>query len=482
MSMHQSNQGCLDGLPSLPTELLILIGEHLPNHDLNRFIRVNRRIYGVLIDLLCRRNIQHQRSSALPWAVRKNHVEVVCRLLRLGADVNTLDKGSYQRVNSAPSQEIDRTGFSRSEWTVTTYDPLLYHEVTSLFIAVWTRNLRLVKILLKAGARVNSLAHTTFQAELGVAIRRADIPMSRVLVNALEDINACLLPGWTAVALASNYRQVEILRHLLQKGAIPIVTNRVFTGLLVVDDLRRKRLQRFLKGDLDDLNEIVYRHRIDDAPLEILRLLMHHGFKPSEEQRRQGQMHSDPRVRYLFHDPQTNKGVKRTGKDHDTDAAVSQETLEDDFPPICPDKEASVVTENSVWNDAKMHELKRSFAPGSKPSLDLTMRHPFSKIDVLSEKHIFAGEHTHAENRTPATSDPFPPLRPVPHENENALESKNHVPIKMEAENAHEDPLNNWKTFRENITAPETSHKSSKPTMSNDKRKKKKGKWTALEL
>lgn len=154
MSMHQSNQGCLDGLPGLPTELLMLIGEHLPNHGLIRFIRVNRRIYGVLIDLLCRRNIQHQRSSALPWAVRKNHVEVVCRLLRLGADVNTLDKGSYQRVNSAPSQEIGRTGFSRSEWTVTNYDPLLYHEVTSLFIAVWTRNLRLVKILLKAGAPV----------------------------------------------------------------------------------------------------------------------------------------------------------------------------------------------------------------------------------------------------------------------------------------------------------------------------------------
>ncbi|KAK3202505.1 hypothetical protein GRF29_161g1488338 [Pseudopithomyces chartarum] len=288
--------------------------------------------------------------------------------------------------------------------------------------------------------------------------------------------------GWTAVALASNYRQVEILRHLLQKGAIPIVTNRVFTGLLVVDDIRRKRLQRFLKGDLDDLNEIVYRHRIDDASLEILRLLMHHGFKPLEEQRWQGQTHSDPRVRYLFHDPQTNKGVKRTGKNHDTDADVSQETLEDDFPPICPDKEASVVTENSLWNDAKMHELKRSFAPGSKPSLDLTMRHPFSKIDVLSEKHTLAGEHTHAENRTPATSDPFPPLRPVPHENENALESRNHVPIRMEAKNAHEDPLNNWKTFRENITAPETSHKSSRPSMSNDKRKKKKGKWTALEL
>jgi hypothetical protein len=377
---------------------------------------------------------------------------------------------------------MERTGLSRSE-VMFSKPGVIAPKVSSLLIAVRANNLRLTKMLLKAGAPVHGLVRTPSRAPLAVAIRRGYIPISRILVNASKNINAYVVPEWTTVSYASKYQQVEILGHLLRKGAMPNVTDEVFAGLLAVGDLRYEWL---LQGYVDrSLNrkEIEYRHRIDNAPLEILRLLMHHGFKPSEEQKRQGQTHSDPRVQYLFHDPQTNKDVERTGKDHDTDAAVSQETLEDAFPPICPDKEASVVTENSLWNDAKMHELKRSFAPGPKPSLNLTMNHPFSKIDALSEKHTLAGEHNRAEDRTPTTSDPFSPLRPVPHESNNALESKNHVPMKMEAKNAYEDPLNNWKTFRDTITAPETSHISSKPSMSNNNRKKKKeGKWMAFEL
>ena len=283
----------------------MLIAEYLSNRELNCFLRVNCRTYQALIDTLCRRNIEQQGSSALSAAVQNNHVEVVCRLVRLKADVNTASV-----IRRLPWPFLQSVGRDRLIIPCP-YQQLEARKETPLLIAVATNNLRVVNILLDAGARVQPHYQLTDETPLELAIKNGNIPIVRVLINASGDINASVKSHWTAVGIASYSKQVEILKYLLEKGATPTIPCEVFDHLLSVEHPPYERRRRPLNGHearSGNSNRTVYRYRLDDTPIEILRLLMHYGLRTTEQQRQQGRAHYDPRVRYIFfvYDPASN--------------------------------------------------------------------------------------------------------------------------------------------------------------------------------
>jgi hypothetical protein len=188
----------------LPNELILLIAEYIfDQRDLCRFIRVSRKIRALLSDVLFRRNIEYQGSSALPWAVRYDRVEAVFRFLRLHADINTTRGGSHRGLNLPP-----------------------------IYIAVATQNLRIVKILVKEGAQLGKTSRLCSFAPLAIAIQKGNTTIARVLINQIQDLDEPIIHDLTPLAFACEKRHFEVFQCLLDKGATPDVPIKQFRELL----------------------------------------------------------------------------------------------------------------------------------------------------------------------------------------------------------------------------------------------------------
>ncbi|KAL4861872.1 ankyrin repeat-containing domain protein [Aspergillus spectabilis] len=95
-------------LLGLPNDILLLIGEQIDSEvDISSFTKTNRRLYCALSDLLHVINIKNFDSSALVWGAQRGRLDVVQRMVDLGADVDARDEDISATVWAASNGYAD---------------------------------------------------------------------------------------------------------------------------------------------------------------------------------------------------------------------------------------------------------------------------------------------------------------------------------------------------------------------------------------
>jgi ankyrin repeat protein len=268
------------GLLDLPNELIILIGNFLPSERvLAGFTRVNRKLRHVLSDSLVLRNIHQHNSRGLLWAVRHNRVEAVYWFVRLGAGLENL-----HRVCTALTC------------------PLSYWGERPLSRAVRDGNLRIVKVLVKAGANVlgqyDEPATAPFDlSPLSMALEQRNEPIARVLMSAVENVDTLLWHVEIDDILPARSRKLTLLHFACEKGLLRTVAHLLLRGANPNLDGRRNALEcvNSLLSYKDH-----HQRRLDDNRIDILRLLFSYGLRVRAEMKLTAKEHRDPRVRYMF--------------------------------------------------------------------------------------------------------------------------------------------------------------------------------------
>ncbi|OJJ77960.1 hypothetical protein ASPBRDRAFT_167299 [Aspergillus brasiliensis CBS 101740] len=75
-------------LSDLPLELVLWIAGYLTTQrDISHLMQTTKLLYHMLHQFLCEYNVQHDGSSALPWAAQKGDIRFVTKLLAAGANI-----------------------------------------------------------------------------------------------------------------------------------------------------------------------------------------------------------------------------------------------------------------------------------------------------------------------------------------------------------------------------------------------------------
>ena len=139
----------------LPNELIIEIGEYCDEErDIYILIRVNRRFYHLFHDRLYRINMQHGRSSAIFWAVKRCRESTARTFLHLGGDVNV--------------QAI--------------------HDMTPLHLAAEQGHLAMVKLLLEVGADPDAKAQES-RTPVYAALTMGYEKVARTISRRVDDLH-----------------------------------------------------------------------------------------------------------------------------------------------------------------------------------------------------------------------------------------------------------------------------------------------------
>ena len=158
----------------------------------------------------------YHKYPALYQAVRDQRHELVEILLASNIDL------------SIPMSEA--TGFmcyvpKVHKWV---YD-IRYFKISPWLVALESKNLRLVRIFLGAGADPNQSFWSEISPQncLSVAIKGRDLPLMQTLLEADADVNVDMGPdiyGFnTSLGCAARYGETDIVRLLLKAGANPNV-------------------------------------------------------------------------------------------------------------------------------------------------------------------------------------------------------------------------------------------------------------------
>lgn len=192
------------GLLSLPNELLFQIADCMIDlHDLNHFTQINRRTHTVLSSTLYLRDIKCKRDSrAMEWAIQQNRVETLYRFLRIQETIDTTTLGQIKLLESYYVRE-----------------------------AIHVNNLSIVKILIKA-AKQSGTNMTKLHHWICTAICYRNVAISRFLINEAGSPDALVqFLGLNLLEIACENRLTEIVRYLLERGAAPTISYRIFVGL-----------------------------------------------------------------------------------------------------------------------------------------------------------------------------------------------------------------------------------------------------------
>jgi ankyrin repeat protein len=135
-------------LLSLANELLLLIVRYLDlETDISAFSRTNRRLHGLLITYLYRRNVQSGGTSALMRAASHGKLATARRSISAGADVQVMTKGGRTSLSlAAEAGHVDLVEFLLSINGVDpdSRDP---RDTTPLYLAAGNRHEPVVKLL-----------------------------------------------------------------------------------------------------------------------------------------------------------------------------------------------------------------------------------------------------------------------------------------------------------------------------------------------
>ncbi|KAJ6143452.1 hypothetical protein N7471_002905 [Penicillium samsonianum] len=229
-------------LDQLPSELVFLIAEDLPNEkNINAFVQTNRNLYSRLQLFLCQRNIKNHQTSPLPWAARNGYTNMTVMLLDAGANIAAFE---------TPEETI---GISRNP-----QNPLLFaaqgrHIVTLktmlsetrsdracspaqrrtvLNWAIYSHDQELVELMIRYKAPLDPAGYGPFSA-LGAAVASGyDLIIPRLLKEGAQPgywENPCPI----ANAIYTDQRQVV---ELLLKQGVRLVSDRALCDIVRRND------------------------------------------------------------------------------------------------------------------------------------------------------------------------------------------------------------------------------------------------------
>jgi ankyrin repeat protein len=201
-------------------------------------------------------------TTALIWASEQGHSAAVKTLLEHGADVNAGDASIVQRgtkPNIAPTavQRAKQVGKGTDEEGVQKRAERVQRAPAAPgsdadFIGLGFQN----------ATRVGNMTPLHFAA------REGDLETVKILVAAGAKINTQTVDGWTPLAIATQNRNYVIGSFLLDKGADPNIANRqAFTPLYLATDNRNIEGGEYpvRSGDMDHLDFIkkLLEHKAD---------------------------------------------------------------------------------------------------------------------------------------------------------------------------------------------------------------------------
>ena len=94
-----------------------------------------------------------------------------------------------------------------------------YHECTSLYLAAQNGHINLVKLLVRAGADVESENTLSRETPLGCAARNGHLEVVKFLVKeAGADVESKSFYGWTPLGRAAQKGHLEAVRFLVEEG------------------------------------------------------------------------------------------------------------------------------------------------------------------------------------------------------------------------------------------------------------------------
>ncbi|CAG9830783.1 unnamed protein product [Diabrotica balteata] len=153
------------------------------------------------------------RQNALYVAARGSFLGVMKILVEAGADVNAVDVEEHSVLTCAVRQ-----GYEENVRFLVKKGARVNHEepggVTALRLAVWANNCPVVKILLENGARV---IHSHHLVHVGVS--NSNLEIIKLLVEAGAMVNSRDDQGLTPLMLACSRKNVAIAKYLLSRGA-----------------------------------------------------------------------------------------------------------------------------------------------------------------------------------------------------------------------------------------------------------------------
>jgi ankyrin repeat protein len=171
-------------------------------------------------------------NLALEFALERRNLRMIRLFLDAGADVDhSLHYGDTALMIAVEFDDVSMTNFllgigAEPNCHIWAYDGDRRCLQSLLRKAVSEGNIEIVKLLLKAGAKVNnnysSHHHASLETPLRAAFRNGNQELVRLLLNAGAEINApgtSFEGGKTTLQMAAAHGHVDLVRQLLGSGA-----------------------------------------------------------------------------------------------------------------------------------------------------------------------------------------------------------------------------------------------------------------------
>ncbi|XP_020376693.2 ankyrin repeat and SOCS box protein 3 isoform X1 [Rhincodon typus] len=159
--------------------------------------------------------------SAAGYAVKKGNVELLKTLIQKGYSLDIADNRGWCPIHEAATHKSLRCLrlLIHAASSAQCIDLKTFEGETALHLAAKCSHLKIVQILLKAGANPNAITNENV-TPLFLATEKGDIAVAKTLLKHGARINgphsACL---WSVLHQAAYQEHLEILKLLLEKGA-----------------------------------------------------------------------------------------------------------------------------------------------------------------------------------------------------------------------------------------------------------------------
>jgi ankyrin repeat protein len=265
-------------LLGLPNELLLMIAEQMVSErDINAMTQLNRFTYALLNKYLYDHNIRKSGSSALLWAAKHGQLGTAQRLIKGGANVETNPRPLFQRPlhvaatygkvevaqllvdHGATITFLDghfktalhhaaENGHAAMVEMLLRHGHLLLEQTnhlvpeTPLHQAAKYGHAEVVRLLLAAGCKADTAKYGTSETALHlslehlpnqirhkgkgkkISVKKRDSKKAKTAILLIEhgaDIRALPRSNQTPLELAIKVSYVNVVWHLLEKGANP---------------------------------------------------------------------------------------------------------------------------------------------------------------------------------------------------------------------------------------------------------------------
>jgi len=192
-------------------------------------------------------NAQKGGISPLILACWKGKVSCAKILIEKGADVHLVD-----REGNTPLMLASKGGFSEIVKSLLTVDQLVEnktssHGWTALMFAASTGNCEISKLLLNAGARVDTTNNYGGTALIQAAMEGKN-DCIRMLIQAGADVDHQTLVGETALIWSVKKSHLPTVKLLLSSGADPTIrSSSDATAILLAKEGKNRAIYKLLK-------------------------------------------------------------------------------------------------------------------------------------------------------------------------------------------------------------------------------------------